>query len=202
MNNAGYAMSEPEPDASAFLDFFRALADSGRLRVAAAIVEEARDLAAVAAATGLPARVVAKHLAALVAAGFAIELRDGGAVRYRWAEARVRTLAVTLGSPRMRALAGASDDRSRLLASFFRDGRLLRLPAGAARQKLIAEEIVQRFDVDRVYSERELNAILKEIAEDYATIRRLMIDLHLMNRQDGVYWVGRGGRDEAPPGAR
>lgn len=193
------AVSEGEREQPAFLEFFRALADSGRLRVAAAIVDEARDVSAVAAVTGLATRLVAKHLATLVAAGFALELREGEMTRYQWDEARVRTLAATLGSPRMRALAGASDERSRLLASFFRDGQLVRLPVGAARQKVIAEEIVERFEYDRVYGERELNAILKEIVEDYATVRRLMVDLHLMNRQDGVYWRGQGGRGAEPP---
>jgi hypothetical protein len=182
----------PELDA-AFVDFFKALQDSGRLRVAGAIVAGPRSAAELARALEMPLPAVAKHLAYLVAAEFAIVTGEGAAARYRWNEARVRALsAQLLDSPRVRALAGANDERSRVLASFFRDGRLTHLPTGEARKEIVLDHIFTRFKSGRTYTEREVNQILKEFSEDYTTIRRALVDRVYLNRQDGVYWVGEG----------
>ena len=181
---------------AAFIDFFKALAHAGRLRVAAAIAAGPRTAAEVAAAVELPIRDVMNHLGYLRESELAVVEGEGATARYRWNEARVRTLATEhLDSPRVRALAGASDERSRVLAAFFREGRLTRLPASQARRLIVLEHIAARFDADRTYTEREVNAILKEIAEDYTTLRRYLVDYLFLNRHNSVYWVGNGRRD-------
>jgi hypothetical protein len=180
---------------AAFVAFFKALAVPERLRVAGAIAAGPRTAAEVARALELPMRAVAAHLAGLVGAGFARQEGDGHAARYAWDEARVRALAAAhLDSPRVRALAGATDERSRVLASFVRDGRLLRFPTGEARKEVVLDFVAERFASDRTYTEREVNAILKEFADDYTTIRRALVDRRYLNRHQGVYWAGEGKR--------
>jgi hypothetical protein len=57
------------------------------------------------------------------------------------------------------------------------------------QQRYLSEEIVKRFAPDTRYTEREVNAILKEVyAYDYCVVRRSLIDLGLMQRDHGVYW--------------
>ena len=51
------------------------------------------------------------------------------------------------------------------------------------------EEIVRAFEPRRTYTEREVDAILKEIyAFDHCTVRRALVDLRFMQRENGVYW--------------
>ena len=39
-----------------------------------------------------------------------------------------------------------------------------------------------------MYSEKEVNEILKQYHEDYATLRRELIDMHFLDRKKGLYW--------------
>jgi hypothetical protein len=176
-----------------FISFFKALSNTERLRVAGAIAAGPRPAAEVAAALAIPYRAARGHLAALVEAGLATADGDGADARYAWDEKRVRALArAHLDSPRVREMAGARDERSRVLAAFLRDGRLTGWPSGEARKQVLLDHIAARFTSGRVYSEREVNDILKPIADDYTTIRRALVDRAYLNRENGVYWVGEG----------
>ena len=80
------------------------------------------------------------------------------------------------------------DDRAQTLARFLKDGRLVSWPTQFKQQTYIAAEIVKVFAPDRTYTEREVDAILKEIyAYDHCTLRRTLIDLRLMERENGIY---------------
>ena len=179
------------------IEFFKALAVPERLRVAGAIAAGPRTATEVVEMLKLPMRAVASHLATLTGAGFARREDDGHTVRYAWDAAHVRALAAAhLESPRVRALAGATDERSKILASFVRNGRLLRFPTGETRKQVVLDYIAQRFAADRTYTEREVNDILQDFADDYATIRRALVDRRYLNRHQGVYWAGEGRRPD------
>jgi hypothetical protein len=55
----------------------------------------------------------------------------------------------------------------------------------------ILETIVKLFAKEKKYTECEINAVLKEVYADYATIRRSLITYGLMERTNdgGAYWV-------------
>ena len=85
-------------------------------------------------------------------------------------------------------------EREKVLKSYFRqglEGPLDTFPSKDKRKYIIAQEIIQRFEVGKVYLEKEINAILKEIYPDFATIRRFFIDYGFMNRSDDgkEYWI-------------
>lgn len=190
---------DPLPELVAF---FKALIEPDRLRVAALIIDSPLTQREAGERTGMGTRAARDCLRTLEDAGYARVEGSGAEARYRLDTERMRRLAATLlESPRIKALGGATDERSRVLASFFRDGRLTRLPTGDRRRLIILEEIATRFASGRTYSEREVNAILRESHEDYATIRRYLVDLAFLNRQDGVYWVGEGRRSPAAEGS-
>ncbi|HUS17010.1 MAG TPA: DUF2087 domain-containing protein, partial [Chloroflexia bacterium] len=80
------------------------------------------------------------------------------------------------------------DDRTRTLAMYWLDGRLLGWPDNPKRQAYLLDEIVKAFDGERTYSEREVDAILKGIYEyDHCVVRRALIDFGYMDRDHGVY---------------
>ena len=59
------------------------------------------------------------------------------------------------------------------------------------KRLFILETIAKQFEKGRKYTEKEINAVLKEIYSDYATIRRALIDCGFMGRTGDCreYWV-------------
>ncbi|MCM3742622.1 DUF2087 domain-containing protein [Sporosarcina luteola] len=87
-------------------------------------------------------------------------------------------------------------EREKVLKNYFGkglDGPLATFPSKDKRKYIIAQEIIKRFEVGKVYLEKEINEILKEIHPDFATIRRFLIDYSFMNRSDDgkEYWIGK-----------
>jgi hypothetical protein len=82
------------------------------------------------------------------------------------------------------------------LRNFLRDGRLVRLPAKYSRRKELLRHLAMR-DFQRYtwYSEAEINEVLKAWCQgvegtDYVSVRRHLIDYHILDREDGgKYWL-------------
>jgi hypothetical protein len=181
----------------ALIEFFKALSEPARLRIAGLISVEPLTVAEAGARSGAGTAAAMRHLSTLAACGLAVVEGTGATTRYRLDENRLRALSATvLDSPRVRALAGATDERSRVLASFFREGRLRQMPTGEKRRLIVLEEFARRFESGRVYSEREVNELIKPAYDDYTTIRRWLVDYAFLNRHEGVYWAGEGKRSE------
>ncbi len=72
------------------------------------------------------------------------------------------------------------------------DGRLVTMPRRATARRLVLNEIVQRFDVGRRYSERDVNDILRPLHDDVAALRRYLVDGDFLDRADGLYWRSGG----------
>lgn len=71
--------------------------------------------------------------------------------------------------------------------AFFRGGRLTALPSRHRMRLAALRVLAERFELGRRFDEREVNAILREDAPDYATLRRLLVDHGLLERADGIY---------------
>ena len=78
-----------------------------------------------------------------------------------------------------------SDNARKALAQFDQRGRLMRWPVKYSVQKLVMWVLWTRFDAKRSYTEPEVNAILKaaNLFFDHATLRRELINHHLMERK-------------------
>jgi hypothetical protein len=93
-------------------------------------------------------------------------------------------------------MAATRDPATHLRHAFVRDGRLTSLPTRAAMLDAACAFLVERFAPDRLYDEREVNAILADDAPDPATLRRLLVDQGYLGRRDGgAYWRER----QSPP---
>lgn len=85
-------------------------------------------------------------------------------------------------------------EREKVLGNYFKqgiNGPLDVFPSKEKRKYIIAEEIIKRFDIGKVYLEKEVNELLKAVHEDFATIRRFLIDYRFMSRSDDgrEYWI-------------
>jgi hypothetical protein len=157
------------------------LSDDERLRVFAAVALGATTSEDVARATGLDAARVQTVLPRLVSAGL-IDPAEG---------LRVRTESLDEASrarpPRRRGLPGATEEQAVVLRNFAEDGRLRALPARALQRRIVLEYLAERFEPRRDYTEAEVNELLAAFHDDYVTVRRLLVDEHLLERSSGIY---------------
>ena len=103
----------------------------------------------------------------------------------RYGAVRGRAIIVSMDAPFINL-----PDR---LRPFVRDGRITALPAKRAVRLLLLDQVAQAFEPGRRYPESEVNEILTALYDDYATLRRYLIDEDLMSRTpDGTYWRSGG----------
>jgi hypothetical protein len=80
-----------------------------------------------------------------------------------------------------------SDAREMILETFMPGGKLAFMPHKQEQIVTILAELVRKFEPGKQYAEREVNVILSEANEDYATLRRCLVDYGYMSRSDGIY---------------
>jgi predicted transcriptional regulator len=79
--------------------------------------------------------------------------------------------------------------RDKVLRSFFRNGRLERLPTQRKKRDIILEEFAKLFEAGRTYPEQEVNKAIEAYYNDYCTLRRELIGAGLLDRKNGQYWL-------------
>jgi hypothetical protein len=75
-----------------------------------------------------------------------------------------------------------------IVARFIRDGRLVSVPAKRSRRLILLDHIAQRFEPGVRYPEGAVNRELRDLHDDYAALRRYLIDEGFMEREGGMYW--------------
>ncbi|MBE1487153.1 DUF2087 domain-containing protein [Plantactinospora soyae] len=172
------------------------LAEPDRLAAFAAVVLGAGDPAEVAERTGLPARTVLAALRRLESGGLVAMVDGRTTARVDVFKEAVRAHPPT--SPET----DPDPDRvaSAVLRTFVRDGRIVQFPAARGKRRLLLEHVVATFEPGVRYPEREVNALLRAWHDDYAALRRYLVDEVLLTREDGVYWRSGGPVDLDPTG--
>jgi hypothetical protein len=79
-----------------------------------------------------------------------------------------------------------------VVGRFIQDGRLVLMPSKRAKLRLVLDHIAQDFEPGRTYPEPEVNAVLEGYHDDYAALRRYLVDEGMMSREGGVYWRSGG----------
>ena len=82
-----------------------------------------------------------------------------------------------------------------VLRNFMRDGRIVTFPARRSRRLVLLNHVAQLFDIGVRYQEGEVNRTLRNLHEDYAALRRYLVDEGLLSRQNGEYWRSGGTAD-------
>jgi hypothetical protein len=158
------------------------IADDDRLKVVAALALGATTTTDVRDRTGLDARATGKALARLEDAGVVQATGDAWALD-------LETLRAAARVPAAQEDYGDTDaETAKVLRSFLRDGRVVRMPAQRSKRRVLLDHIVQVFEPGERYPENEVNAMLRAYSDDYVTIRRYLVDEDLLSRDAGVYW--------------
>jgi hypothetical protein len=106
-------------------------------------------------------------------------------------------VAKAAGPPRDAGLAlgAASQDEESVLRTFFRNGRLTEIPARESKRRIVLERIALEFEPGLRYDEKEVNVIVGRFFNDYAALRRRLVDEGFLARDHGVYWRTGGRAD-------
>lgn len=86
------------------------------------------------------------------------------------------------------------EENAKILAAYLPqgpDGPIEHFPAKEKKRVVILRHVMKYFDPAAMYTEKEVNAILKRFYDDYVLLRRYLIDYGFMDRKaDGSsYWV-------------
>src|SRR5919202_209884 len=174
------------------LAFFKALADENRLKIVGLLAQQPRSVDDLAAMLGLTAPTVSHHLARLQAA----DLVEARAQQY-YNVYSLRTSALQamaqqiLSTERLAETAEHVDQDAfgkKVLGDFVVQGRLKAIPSQLKKKQVVIHWMAQKFQPGKKYSEKQVNAVLKPIHDDFATLRRELINMKYLARQDGVYW--------------
>jgi predicted transcriptional regulator len=175
--------------------FFKALADKNRLKIVGLLAEKPYSVEELAALLGLKPPTISHHLGKLVEAGlikshtesyYSVYQLDQSAL-----EAKTRTMfsQQELSSVASEVDADAYDNK--VIKDYSRrDGSLKTLPSQRKKLEAILRYVVKAFDMEKRYSEKQVNEILTQYHADTATLRRELVGLGLMQREGGggEYW--------------
>ena len=113
---------------------------------------------------------------------------------YRLDPETLRWAAGQVGPPGIAGLAlgAANEDEEAVLRTFFRDGRLTEIPTKETKRRIVLERIALEFEPGLRYDEREVNVIVGRFFNDYASLRRYLVDERFLDRDHGEYWRSGG----------
>lgn len=163
------------------------LADPDRLKVAAALVLGAWSVAEIEASTSLDRKTVEHALARLVAGELVEKDRAGYRVKVEDLRAAARAAA-----DERRSREAGPEGASEVVARFIKGGRLTSIPTVKSKRVAVLDYIVQAFEPGRRYKENKVNEVLRSYHDDYASLRRYLVDEGMLERDSGVYWRAGG----------
>jgi hypothetical protein len=178
------------PDAASVLAL---LVAGDRLPVVAALVLGAQTISDISQRTELPTRDVLRVLTRLESAGLASADGQNWALHvdalrdvvtgHRWPPVQ-HTASGEIGEE--------SPTHAAMRRAFFRDGRLVRLPAQRTKRLVVLDMLARDFEPGVRYPELEVNEKLLAYHPDYAALRRYLVEEDFLARENGVYWRAGG----------
>ncbi len=204
---------------------FKALADEKRIRIAGLLSARALSVEEIASAVDLTPATVSHHLALLREAGLVEAAHEQYYTVYRFRRQplldAMRTLVDQPASPELEADLVKYDQK--VLRDYLVDGKLKTIPTQRKKRDVILRYLARQFEPGRLYSEKEVNAILVDYHDDVATLRRELVQAdpqlaglgdaaapsqrdgqvagRLLARENGRYWrvTDDAGQPVTPP---
>ena len=169
-----------------------ALLDPTRLRVAGLVSGRPLSTEHLQTELGLPKGEVLEALVVLQQAKLVESTDDGWVIP----AANLRSLAASAAEAALPMDPyigfGMRDEEREVLSRFFEGRVLVEIPASRAKRMIILERLALELDVGKRYDEDAVNELLHAFHEDYATLRRYLIDEGFLDRDAGEYWRSGG----------
>lgn len=188
------------------LHMLKALADDSRLSIVWQLNNTEITVGDLAEKINLGEPTVSHHLARLSEVGLVTlrmagnqrfySLNASGLALFKRLAANIEALAplpepVVSDNSWIDALGWSAED-AQILRDHTRNGQLTRLPNKQKKTEVVIRWLATKFQPDTLYSEAEVNAILKTVYEpDYVSLRRDLVDFGYLRRErgGGKYWL-------------
>jgi DNA-binding transcriptional ArsR family regulator len=173
------------------LEFFKALSNESRLKLLGILAQRECSVEELAALLHLKEPTVSHHLAKLKSLNLVTLTPQGNTHLYRLNSEQLQELSRAILTPdQLQAFTvdiAPEDWETKVLKSFVEGDRIIDIPASRKKRLVLLKWLVRKFEVDRDYPEKELNALIKHHHADTATLRREFIGYKLMARENGIY---------------
>ncbi|WP_374687064.1 metalloregulator ArsR/SmtB family transcription factor [Promineifilum sp.] len=173
------------------LHFFQVFSNESRLRLIGHLANGDKSVGELARLLDLKEPTVSHHLAELKGLGL-VSVRAEGTMRIYHLDAKaLETISKDIfARPNLAALVPKSDltDEERVLRTWVKDGRIVEIPAQEKKKQILLRWLARQIDPARRWTEREFSEWLAQFNEDYAFLRRYLVDNGYMARENGIYW--------------
>lgn len=173
------------------LEIFKSLADKSRLRIINNLMIEPMYVELLAERLGLSTSTISFHLKKLMDANIVSCKKEQYYTIYSLNEEifEMKLKDLIKDDRKEEEILDQREEkyRQKVIDSFFKYNKLKNLPVQNKKKQIVLEKIVESFDRDRTYTEKEVNLIIADIHDDFCTIRRDLIGFNLMERKDGIY---------------
>lgn len=182
----------PPETLETLLSFFKVLADETRLRIIGLLATREFSVEELAATLGVKEPTVSHHLSKLKELNL-VQMRPDGNTHHYWLNSDgLRSLSKDVLTPETIAEAAAKDldlDKfgQKVLQTFVIDGRIREIPAQRKKRDVVLDWLIKRFEHGRRYAEPEVNELIKQVHADYAFLRRELIMVKLLQRDEGLH---------------
>lgn len=175
--------------------FFKALADSNRLKIVGLLAEKSYSVEELAALLKLKPPTVSHHLARLAEVDLVTSRPESYYTVYQLDKKVLEEKSRSMFSQNELSTVVAEVDAdaydNKVIRDYSRrDGSLKTLPSQRKKLEAILRYVVKAFELGKRYSEKRVNEILSQYHEDTATLRRELVGFGLMKREGGggEYW--------------
>ena len=175
--------------------FFKALADSNRLKIVGLLAEKSYSVEELAELLKVKPSTVSHHLARLSEAGLVKSRSESYYNVYQLDQSVLDEKARTMFTQGELSTVAAEVDAdaydNKVIKDYSRrDGSLKTLPSQKKKLEAILRHVVKAFNMGKRYSEKQVNEILSRYHADTATLRRELVGFGLMQREGGggEYW--------------
>jgi hypothetical protein len=179
------------------VNFHKALADPTRIRILILLSNGELSGQVLADKLHLSPPTVTHHAAKLREAALLHERREKNTIYFSLDEYFLRLHAQSILDLLFTSKPALEEEQSleknqklkdSVINNFFTKEGKLKHPPAQYKKKLIAlEHIVSNLEWGRKYTEKEINAYIKQFHDDYATIRREFIMYQFMYREHEIY---------------
>lgn len=183
------ALSEEQFDQ--LLRFFQVFSNESRLKIIGHLANGEASVGELAQLLDLKEPTISHHLAELKGLNL-VSVRAEGTMRIYQLNARaLEAMSKDIfARPNLAALVKPSDltEEERVLRNWVDGDRLKDIPAQEKKKLIVLRWLAAKIDPDRRYTEREISDLLATYNEDYAVLRRYLVDCGFMTREKGIYW--------------
>lgn len=199
-------MNKSSSDQFELLNMLQAVADQSRLQILQSVSKQEFTVGELAEKMDLSLPTISHHLACLRRAGLVslrvaknqhfYSLHTNGLAHFKQLIQTIEQseeIAPVLVSHDewIDQLDGSEEDR-KILRDHTQDGVITHLPGKQKKMDVLLRWLSTLFEKNRIYSETEVNLILKAVyEEDFVSLRRDMIDMGYLRRErgGGKYWL-------------